>query len=156
MAGGIVVLTGEATVRRYRGKRDPWAVAMLAGTVVLTLAATTAVLMSPLDAVARVTIAAVLVGTGMFALLLLTWTHYDLGDGRLRAQHGLLRRVIPVKDIHAIALIHSLASSAVLSRDRIRVEYGHGRAFIEISPTDISAFLGDLRAMAPGIKVRGA
>lgn len=141
-------------MRRYQAKRDPWAIVLLAGTVVLTVAATTAVLVAPLAGVARFGIGVVLLGAGAFALLLLTWTHYDLGDGRLRAQHGALRWVIHVKDISAVGRVHSLASSAALSRDRIRVEYGHGRAFIEIAPTDISAFLGDLRAMSPGIKVR--
>lgn len=127
---------------------------LLAGAIIIALAAAIAALAAPGGTALRVAGGVVLVGAAAFGLLLLAWTHYDLGSGRLRVQHGLLRRVIPVRDIRAVTHIHSLASSAVLSRDRIRLEYGHGRAAIEISPSDTGRFLSDLRAMSPGIRVQ--
>lgn len=141
-------------MRRYSGKRDPWAVALLGATVLVTLVTAIAVIVSANAIAFRMASAVLLVGAGVFVLLMLLRTHYDLGDGRLRVQHGLLRWTIPLREIHSVSRIHSLVSSAALSRDRIRIEYGHGRAAIEIAPADHGAFLGDLRAMSPGIKVQ--
>ncbi len=143
-------------MRRYRGKRDPSAVALLGATVLVALGAAIALLVSSNAIAFRWASAVFLIGAGTFVLLLLLRTHYDLGDGRLRVQHGLLRWTIPLREIHSVSRIHSLASSAALSRDRLRIEYGHGRAAIEIAPADHGAFLGDLRAMSPGVKVQAS
>ena len=97
---------------------------------------------------------AVCAGGGTFALLLLLRTHYELGNGRLQVQHGLLHWSIPVKEIHAVTRVRGLASSAALSRERLKVNYGNGHASIEIAPQDQRAFVGALRAMAPGVKVQ--
>jgi hypothetical protein len=140
-------------MRRYQGKRDPWAVILLSVTVAPCLAAIPALIASSAGAIVKSSLFVVIIGAAVFALLLLIRTHYDLGDGRLRVRHGLLRWVIPVRGIRAVSRVHGFAASAALSSDRIRVEYGRGRAYIEIAPADTAAFLNDLRAMSPGIRV---
>jgi len=127
---------------------------MLSVTVTLCVASIPALIESSAGAIVKSAGFLVIVGAGVFVLLLLIRTHYDLGDGQLCVRHGLLRWVIPVQDIRAVSRIHSIASSAALSCDRIRLEYGRGRASIEIAPVDTVAFLSDLRAMSPGIRVQ--
>jgi len=141
-------------LKRYQGKRDPWAVIMLSVAVALCSAAIPALIVSSAGAIVKSAGFLVILGAGIFVLLLLIRTHYELGGGHLCVRHGLLRWVIPVQDIRAVSCVHSIASSAALSSERVRIEYGHGRAFIEIAPTDTAAFLGDLRAMSPGIIVQ--
>lgn len=142
-------------MQRYRAKRDRWAVGVLSASVLLAVVGLIVVIASPLAGFTKAVFGLVVVVGGGFALLLLVHTYYDLGNGRLRVQHGVLRWTIPVKEIRAVSRVRSLASSAALSRDRLKVSYGNGYAFIEISPVDAKAFSRDLHAMSPGIKVTG-
>jgi hypothetical protein len=142
-------------MQRYRAKRDWWAVGVLVASVLLAVVGLIALFASPSGGFAKAALGLVVVAGGAFALLLLVHTHYDLGGGRLRVQHGVLRWNIPVKDIRAVSRVRSFASSAALSRERLKVSYGTGHACIEIAPVDEKAFTGDLRAIAPGIEVTG-
>lgn len=142
-------------MRRYRAKRDLWAVVLLSVACAAAFGAAVVAVASPMHAAVKLALGVVTTFGGAFLLLLLVRTHYDLGQGRLRVQHGLLRWTIPVKEIRSVAPMRGLASSAALSRERLKVAYGHGYAAIEISPRDARAFVSDLRAMAPGIKVDG-
>lgn len=140
---------------RYRARRDSWAVWTLSAVAGVSLAAVFVVLDSSWGGWAKLLLGATLVGAGLFVLLLLVHTHYELENGQLIVRHGVLRWTIPVKDIRAVSPVRSLASSAALSRDRLQISYGRGYDAIEIAPRDADALVSALRQIAPEIEVRG-
>lgn len=85
---------------------------------------------------------ALLIGAGL-PLWILAATDYTLEAGELRARSGPFRWRVPLRDITAITPTRSLLSSPALSLDRLRIDYGRGRALM-ISPADRQGFLGAL------------
>jgi hypothetical protein len=69
-----------------------------------------------------------------------TTTRYDLSRQSLIVRSGPFRWSIPLADIKSVTPTRNPLSSPALSLDRLRIEYGQGRA-IMISPSDKGAFV---------------
>jgi membrane protein YdbS with pleckstrin-like domain len=70
-------------------------------------------------------------------------TRYFLSDHTLRIRCGPLRIRVPIAGITAIKPTRNALSSPALSLDRLRIEYGAGRA-VMISPEPRDEFLRQL------------
>ena len=79
------------------------------------------------------------VGAGLLLWMLLS-TQYRVEGSELRIQSGPLRWKIATSSITSVTRTRSALSSPALSLDRLRIEYGGGKA-IMISPLDREGFL---------------
>jgi len=122
----------------FRSKVDTWLVLILVASALLVLVGVGAATRTGEMSLAAAT-AAVLVAAGIPAWIFTT-TRYDLSRGTLLVRSGPFRWSIPVADIKSITPTHNPLSSPALSLDRLRIEYGQGRA-VMISPNDKDAFL---------------
>jgi membrane protein YdbS with pleckstrin-like domain len=122
----------------FRSKVDTWLVLILAVSALLVLVGVGAAARTGEMSLAAAA-ATVLVAAGI-PVWIFTTTRYDLSDGTLRVRSGPFRWSIPVADIKSITPTHNPLSSPALSLDRLRIEYGQGRA-VMISPNDKDAFL---------------
>lgn len=100
---------------------------------------------------------AVFVGAGVFVLWVLFSVRYIIVDARLILCAGPLRRVIPTDRIVEVFPSRDPAPAWAISLDRLRVNYHAGGrwTYSLISPRDPAAFLRDLAAAAPRLKVGG-
>jgi hypothetical protein len=76
-------------------------------------------------------------------------TYYRLDDQNLTVRCGPFRWRIALTEISAVSATRDPSSGPALSLDRLRVEYGGGRAIL-ISPRDASGFLDDLERLRGG------
>jgi len=76
-------------------------------------------------------------------------TYYTLDDQDLTVRCGPFRWRIALREIGAVSATRDPSSGPALSLDRLRVEYGGGRALL-ISPRDASGFLMDLERLKAG------
>ena len=83
--------------------------------------------------------ATVLVAAGIPAWIFTT-TRYELSRETLVVRSGPFRWNICLAEIKSITPTHNPLSSPALSLDRLRIEYGQGRA-VMISPNNKVAFL---------------
>lgn len=79
------------------------------------------------------------VGAGLPLWMLLS-TQYRVEGSELRIQSGPFRWKIATSSITSVTRTRSALSSPALSLDRLRIEYGSGKA-IMISPLDREGFL---------------
>lgn len=126
----------------FESKLDTWLLAVLAA------AAIVAVFAVGLSASAGemswfAGLVTVLVSAALPAWIVAS-TRYELSDTCLRVSCGPFRWRIAVMDIKAVTPTRSPLSSPALSLDRLRIEYGAGRA-IMISPSDKDAFIRALQ-----------
>jgi hypothetical protein len=129
----------EAT---YRSRVDPWfLVILLAGAGFAIVAAGSVMLSGSLSAIS-VGLFLVVLGAGL-PLWLLRTTRYVIGDRHLRVHSGPFRWAIALDDITSIEATRNPVSSPALSLDRLRIDYGNGRALL-ISPKDQDRFLREL------------
>lgn len=75
----------------------------------------------------------------------LTSTYYLFDGAELRVRCGPLRWQIPLDQIHNVEPTRNPMSSAALSLDRLRIDYGRGK-FVLVSPADKAGFLRELNA----------
>ena len=122
----------------FRSKVDTWLVLILAVSALFVLVGVGAATRTGEMSLAAAA-ATVLVAAGI-PVWIFTTTRYDLSDGTLLVRSGPFRWSIPVADIKSITPTHNPLSSPALSLDRLRIEYGQGRA-VMISPNDKDAFL---------------
>jgi hypothetical protein len=73
-------------------------------------------------------------------------TDYTLDARQLTVRCGPFRWRIRLADIRAVSATRDPSSGPALSLDRLRVEYGRGRAIL-ISPRDAGQFLHDLERL---------
>ena len=140
---------------RFRSKRDPWAVALLLAGAVGAASAAALLLMTETPLLAKCAYFVICLGAASFLVSLLVRTYYDLDHDRLEVRHGPLRWSIPVSEITSVAPERSMASSAALSMDRFKIEFGPSRSTLEVSPADRSGFLAALAAESTGLELRG-
>ena len=86
---------------------------------------------------------------GLVATALPVWllasTKYVVGEEVLEVSSGPFRWQIPLTQIRNIEPTRSPLSSPALSLDRLRIEYGSGKALM-VSPIDKEEFTASLRA----------
>jgi hypothetical protein len=84
------------------------------------------------------------IGIGLPTWLLLT-TDYRFEGKTLIVRGGPFRWRIRVHEINTVRPTHNSLSSPALSLDRLRIEYGDGKALM-ISPRDADTFISELQA----------
>lgn len=128
----------------YKSKTDTWLIAVLAGAMVVSLFGGVAALLA--DSRSGWWVLAMCLGLGVaLPVWLLLGTGYRLESGRLHVRGGPFRWSIPLREITAITPTRNPLSSPALSLDRLRIEYGRGKA-IMISPRDRERFLREIEA----------
>jgi hypothetical protein len=97
-----------------------------------------------------VTVQAIILLTVFPTVAIVVWmvlaTDYTLDAQHLTVRCGPFRWRIGLGDISAVSATRDPSSGPALSLDRLRVEYGRGRAIL-ISPRDASRFLHDLERL---------
>jgi hypothetical protein len=73
----------------------------------------------------------------------------------LCVRHGLLSWRIPLDTIQKVSPARNYFSSAALSRDKLRIQFGKGYREIYISPRDRAGFLQELARLNPALHVQG-
>lgn len=133
----------------YRSKVDSWLVAVLviSAAVALITVLTVGSVGSPLVALANAAILLLGVGLPMWVLIATTYT---LTTANLNVRSGPFRWRIPLNEIRSVAPTRNPLSSPALSLDRLRIEYGHGKA-IMISPAAREEFMHELRRRVPNV-----
>ena len=129
---------------RFRSKIDTWLVLLLlfAAAAVVVACAAQIKLRGPSAIPVSVAVFVALIGP---CIWMLVSTYYWFEGEELRVNCGPRRWHIPLKEVHLVARNRSLAASAALSADRIRIDYGRGKV-IFISPQDKEAFLSEFEA----------
>jgi membrane protein YdbS with pleckstrin-like domain len=97
-------------------------------------------------------VAAVAVSVLVVYWLVIFPTNYELGPDTLKIRSGVIRTAIPYQEIHRVRASNSWLSAPALSLDRLEITYGAARKTLA-SPRDRTAFLRDLSARAPGLKL---
>lgn len=126
----------------YRSKTDTWLVAVIVASVAVAAGATAFALAEAPAGSAWIAVLAFGATTAL-PLWILMATYYTLDAEQLAIRSGPFSWRIPLAEIHRITPTSNPLSSPALSLDRLRVEYGNGRALM-ISPRDKERFLRDL------------
>jgi membrane protein YdbS with pleckstrin-like domain len=127
----------------FGSKVDTWLVLILGVSALLAIFGIGAVVRTgEMSFVAA--IATVLVAAGI-PLWIFATTQYVLSKESLVVRSGPFRWSIPLAEIKSVTPTRNPLSSPALSLDRLRIEYGQGRA-VMISPSDKTAFLRVLEA----------
>lgn len=129
---------------KFHSKIDAWLALTVAGSVLAVLVAAAALGARAGVAGLPVVLALLALGAGL-PLWLLCATHYRVQGGTLRVRSGPFRWNIPLSAITRVTPTRSVLSSPALSLDRLRIEYGPGRAVL-VSPRDREGFLRALEA----------
>lgn len=90
------------------------------------------------------------VGFGL-PLWLLLGTRYVLDNSQLTIRGGPFRWKIPLQDITGMTPTRNPLASPALSLDRLRIEYGQGKA-IMISPRDQERFIRDVENLRRDVR----
>jgi hypothetical protein len=142
--------------RRYPSKQDPWLSVLMWGSLFvagfLVLFATSADIPHPL---ARLALAG---GVVAFPALMVLPLYYEVREDELFVRCGVFRYRIPGPSIVSVAPTRNPISSPALSLDRLAIRYevnGKSRQLL-ISPQEREAFLQDLQAIAPQMRLEGA
>lgn len=135
----VVVWTIMEVATVFRSKVDIWLVIVLASSAAIAAwaAVWSALQVSGAGLIVPVFIAAVGV---VLPLWILAWTRYSIADGVLRIRSGPFFWRIPIDSITGMTPSRSPLSSPALSLQRLRVDYGAGKA-IMISPDDLPVFM---------------
>ena len=83
----------------------------------------------------------------LFCLAICVWTllgtYYVIDAASLVVRSGPFHWIVALRDIHSVRPTRDTRSGPALSFDRLRIEYGAGRALL-VSPREKDAFLADL------------
>jgi len=133
--------------RRFRSKLDTWLLVTLIAAVLMSAGA--AFTLRGASSPDRwIAVPALLVGAGLPVWLLLG-THYTITDTELRVRSGPFGWRVPLAEIRSVTPTRNPLSSPALSLDRLRIDYGPGRALL-VSPQDKGGFLACLEERRPG------
>lgn len=127
----------------FRSKADYFSLVVLSLGIAICIIVGFEVL--PIAGLDALWIAPLLVAGGGLPLWILLSTRYLMLDDELRVRCGPFRWSVPIKQITAVKRARGPLASPALSMDRVRIEYGEGRA-IEISPEPREDFLRQLEA----------
>lgn len=139
----------------YPSKADTWLVAVLWVSIVAMVLCTGVLWFAPAPAGARLGVTLFCLGSAGFMLWILRGTRYELYADRLVVRSGPFRWRIPLAAIQEVRPSGSPLSSPALSLDRLLIRYQGSRLGLMISPEGESAFLQDLAARAPHLRLEG-
>lgn len=129
----------------FRSKIDTWLlVVLLLGALAALAGAVTVLVVAPPAFASLVAILLIVVGAGL-PLWLLASTYYRIDGDALFISSGPVRVRVPLRDITSITPTNNPLSSPALSLDRLRIEYGRGKA-VMVSPRDKQDFIRCLEA----------
>ena len=129
----------------YRSKIDTWLlVVLLFGAFAALAGAVTVLVVVPPAMAWLLCILLVVVGAGL-PLWLLASTYYRVDGDTLFISSGPIRVRVPLRDITSVTPTNNPLSSPALSLDRLRIDYGHGKA-VMVSPCDKQGFIRCLEA----------
>lgn len=128
----------------HPSKIDTWLLAVLGLVIAISAYASYEVLGAATQAAWWSAIVTAALGMGL-PLWILGSTRYILDARQLRVRSGPFSWRIPLHEITAVSPTRNPLSSPALSLDRLRIDYGNGRA-VMISPLDREGFLRDLAA----------
>ena len=120
--------------RKFKSAVDWWFYAVI---LVVPIAVTPVVFKEPAS---LLVVAIVLAISLVLPIWLLLATYYVVSDERLVIRSGPFRWIINRKDITKIERTNSPLSSPALSLNRLRIEYGNGRAVL-VSPIELDEFI---------------
>ena len=142
--------------RTYPSKRDAWLVIALWIAVLSMLAAAVAVWRDP-DSGTGLALGMVIlmIGAGAFVIWILYGTQYILADHQLVICSGPFRWRVSLDAIQEIFPTHNPLSSPACSLDRLKIRYDGSRMGVMISPEEKAAFLRDIAARSPGLRIDG-
>lgn len=95
--------------------------------------------------------------SGLILLALLVCAYpqtYETTSDGLLIRAGLIRKLIPYAAITAIGPSSDKSSSFALSLDRVKIQYGSGKAVL-IAPADQDVFFKDIAMRTPQLVRRG-
>lgn len=95
----------------------------------------------------------VLVPTIVFVGWIWFGTYYTVTDTTLETRCGPFRQSIPLASITAVAASRSIMSGAALSLDRISIIHGRFGEEALVSPREKRAFVDELAARCPQIRI---
>lgn len=124
---------------KFRSKVDTWLILVLAVSAIVAVV-TAAIVGRQASGVSFLVLVAIVALGAALPIWILVSTAYVVERGTLRIRSGPFAWRIPISSITGIKPTRSPLSSPALSLDRLRVEYGAGKA-IMISPADQQAFL---------------
>ena len=135
---------------RVRSKVDGWLSVALIGGAVFSVGIVLIVLGAGVASAGPqalwsglVLIPIVIIGAGL-PMWLLRATYYEVAASHLKVVSGPFRWTIAIAEINSITRTRNPLSSPALSLDRLRIQYGRGRA-IMISPENEEVLLDALR-----------
>ena len=139
----------------YPSKRDWWLVLLLWVSVIGMVAAAIALWVEPAPVGLRAGLSAVLSVSAIFVLWILYSTRYSFERDALIVRSGPLHWRVALDSIEEVVPTRNPLSSPACSLDRLRIRCGGSRMGIMISPESKAAFLRDLVARVPGLKLEG-
>jgi membrane protein YdbS with pleckstrin-like domain len=135
----------------YRSEIDTWILAILIVSVVVSLGA--GALVVSLIGSAKAWVLAVLIAApgSILPVWLVATTYYRIEADHLLIRCGPVEKLVPLSEIKSVTPTNNPLSSPALSLDRLRIEYGQGRA-VMISPRDKDDFIRELNAAREGAR----
>lgn len=134
----------------FPSRIDRWLAIVLASSVLVSLGVAL-ILPFVLPGAIGLPVAALLLASGSLQLWLLRATDYTVDGTELRIRCGPFRWRIALQDIRRVTPTRSLLSSPALSLDRLRIDYGDGRALM-VSPADKDGFIAAVERRATGAR----
>ena len=127
---------------RLRSRIDGWLAGILLSSIALLVAGLWEAHAQDGPLPVALALPILLLGAGL-PLWILAGTHYTFVGEELIVRSGPFRWRIPLREIRSVTPTRDMLASPALSLDRLRIDYGAGRA-VMVSPADKDAFLREL------------
>jgi hypothetical protein len=140
----------------YKSKKDTWLIAVIAGSILVTLfAGATLILFAP--GIRERFIGMVVLLAALVPALLTTPVSYTIDRFSIHIRGGWTNWTIPIESILAVRPSRNWIASPALSLDRLEIEYKvwKGTSLLSISPERTSQFLNELADLDPGLILEG-
>jgi hypothetical protein len=134
----------------FRSRVDRALGAGLALASAVELVGACVVALAPGPGWARIVLPTILAASGLLVGWCLLGTAYAVDGDTLRVRSGPFRWRVPVSEIEDVVPVRSRTAAPALSRERVEVRLAGGRAALQLSPADRSAFVAALRSAGAG------
>ncbi|MBI4559030.1 MAG: PH domain-containing protein [Candidatus Hydrogenedentes bacterium] len=139
----------------YPSKRDIGIAAIVWAAATMILLAAGSLWAAPVSLAFRLGMSALSAVSTALLLWVLYGTRYTLTDQAIVIRAGPFRWTVPQESITEIYPTHNPLSSPACSLDRLYIRYRKSRFGVMVSPKDKAAFLADVVARSPGLKLEG-